>query len=144
MRIKKHKCYVATRKELLAKRKAARETARASAQKYNLHLARQRARCAWQKCKFAIQEPKPEIKEQYITELRSQLMAKVTSRVKLCEVFKNKHRPIAKKISHSVLKIAVCRIASKKVVIKVLRQRKKSVAELLRAINRIKKTQHHM
>ena len=32
--------------ECLVKRKAARATARASAQNYNLHLARQRARCA--------------------------------------------------------------------------------------------------
>ena len=56
--------YLANRKEFLVKRKAARATARASAQNYNLHLARQRARCGWHKCEFAVQEPKSDITEQ--------------------------------------------------------------------------------
>ena len=55
MRAKMKQYYVANRKEFLVKRKAARATARALAQNYNLHLAWQRAtcRCAWQKCSAA-------------------------------------------------------------------------------------------
>ena len=83
MRVKMKRYYMVNKK-FFVKTKTARATTRASAQNYNLHLARQRA-SAWQKCKFAMLEPKPDITERkYITI--------PVYPVHLSKVFKNKHR----------------------------------------------------
>ena len=94
-----------------------------------------KTKCANERNKYVLAEPKLYVKEQYLKEIQFNLSDDPIAWLELFKAYKKEHVDLAKRMSKGMSK-AVCKIAAKN---KTLQMRKECVGSLLRAIRLIKR-----
>ena len=72
--------------------------------------------CAQKRAKYVLAEPKPDVKDMYVKEIQSQLLADAEARSLLSDSFPKMHINAKNKVSGT----AMCRVAAKKLLNKAL------------------------
>ena len=85
--------------------------------------------CAQKRAKYVLAEPKPDVKDMYVKEIQSQLLADAEARSQLCDSFPKMHINAKNKVSRT----AICRVAAKKLLNKALQIRREHAGSLLQA-----------
>ena len=107
-------------------------TAAAKLKWYRNFYRKHRGRiCASQRVRYALAEPKPAAKEFYVKELQQLLLKDDEARVQLVKAYKRLYKSAAKRLPAVLIK-AVCRIAAKRLLNKVLQIRKEHAGALLK------------
>ena len=112
-----------------------RATKQASCRAY--YSKTKHALSAYRKARYVLSEPKANVVHTYVYALKAKLIGNRKQAVKLIEVFKKKYQSTAKRMSRTELTIAVCRIAAKRILNRILKKRKQWAGELLSAIRAI-------
>ena len=89
------------------------------------------------RARYVLKEPKLDVKEKYIQNMKKKIHSKPTLKRKLLHAFRGSRKPLAEKIKPSKLCNAVSNIAARKLLNKVLKVQKQSVVELLSCITSI-------
>ena len=109
--------------------------------------------CAQKRAKYVLAEPKPDVKNMYVKEIESQLLADAEARSQLSDSFRKMHINAKHKVSgtamcrelsdnfpkmhinskHKVSGKAMCRVAAKKLLNKALQIRREHAGSLLQA-----------
>ena len=89
------------------------------------------------RARYVLTEPKTDVKEKYIQNMKTKIHSKPTLKRKLLHAFRSSRKPLADKINPSKLCNAVSNIAARKLLNKVLKVRKQSVGELLSCIRSV-------
>ena len=89
------------------------------------------------RARYVLTEPKLDVKEKYVQNMKTKIHSKPTLKRKLLHAFRSSRRPLADKIKPSKLCNAVSNIAARKLINKVLKVRKQSVGELLSCIRSV-------
>ena len=89
------------------------------------------------RARYVLTEPKTDVKEKYVQNMKTKIHSKPTLKRKLLHAFRSSRKPLADKIKPSKLCNAVSNIAARKLLNKVLKVRKQSVGELLSCIRSI-------
>ena len=89
------------------------------------------------KARYVLTEPKIDVKEKYVKNMKRNISSKPTLKRKLLHAFRSSRKPVADKVKPSKLCNAVCNIAARKLLNKVLKARKQSVGELLSCIRSV-------
>ena len=107
-------------------------TAAAKLKWYKKYYQKHRGRiCASKRGRYALAEPKPVAKEFYVKELQHLLLKDDEARVQLVKAYKRQYKSAAKRLPPVMIK-AVCRIAAKRLLNKVLQVRKEHAGSLLK------------
>ena len=86
------------------------------------------------RARYVLTEPKTDVKEKYVQNMKTKIHSKPTLKRKLLHAFRSSRKPLADKIKPSKLSNA---IAARKLLNKVLKVRKQSVGELLSCIRSV-------
>ena len=86
---------------------------------------------------YVLTEPKTDVKEKYVQNIKTKIHSKPTLKLKLLHAFGSSRKPLADKIEPSKLCNAVSNIEARKLLNKVLKVRKQSVGELLSCIRSV-------
>ena len=106
---------------------------------FRMNYAKNReTKCANERNKYVLAEPKLDLKEQYMKEIQFNLLDHFIAWLQLFKAYKREHADLAKRMSKGMSK-AVCKIAAKKILNKTLQMRKEYVGSLLKAIRLIKR-----
>ena len=89
------------------------------------------------KARYVLTEPKLDVKEKYVKNMKRNISSKPTLEQKLLHAFRSSRKPLADKVKPSKLCNAVSNIAARKLLNKVLKARKQSVGELLSCIRSV-------
>ena len=89
------------------------------------------------RARYVLTEPKTDVKEKYVQNMKKRIHSKPTLKRKLLHAFRSSRKPLADKIKPSKLCNAVSNIAARKLLNKVLKVRKQSVGELLSCIRSV-------
>ena len=89
------------------------------------------------RARYVLTEPKTDVKEKYVQNMKTKIHSKPTLKRKLLHAFRSSRKPLADKIKPSKLCNAVSNIAARKLLNKVLKVRKQSVGELLSCIRSV-------
>ena len=89
------------------------------------------------RARYVLTEPKTDIKEKYVQNMKTKIHSKPTLKRKLLHAFRSSRKPLADKIKPSKLCNAVSNIAARKLLNKVLKVRKQSVGELVSCIRSV-------
>ena len=89
------------------------------------------------KARYVLTEPKIDVKEKYVKNMKINISSKPTLKLKLLHAFRSSRKPLADKVKPSKLCNAVSNIAARKLLNKVLKVRKQSVGELLSCIRSV-------
>ena len=90
------------------------------------------------RARYVITEPKLDVQERYVKNMKKKINSKPTLKQKLVRAFKNNRKPLADKIIPSKLSNVVSNIAARKLLHRVLKARKQSVGELLSCIRSVR------
>ena len=97
-----------------------------------------KTKCANERNKYVLAEPKLDVKELYMKEIQFNLLNDSSAWLELFKSYKREHADLAKRMSKTMSKV-VCKIAAKKILNKTLQMRKECVGSLLRVIRLIKR-----
>ena len=89
------------------------------------------------KARYVLTEPKIDVKEKYVKNMKRNISSKPTLKRKLLHAFRSSRKPLADKVKPSKLCNAVSNIEARKLLNKVLKVRKQSVGELLSCIRSV-------
>ena len=84
--------------------------------------------CAQKRAKYVLAAPKPDVKDMYVKEIKSQLLADAEARSQLSDSF-----PKMLNAKNKVSGRAMCRVAAKKLLNKALQIRREHAGSLLQA-----------
>ena len=82
--------------------------------------------------RYVLTEPKTDVKEKYVQNMKKKIHSKPTLKRKLLHAFRSSRKPLARKLCN-----AVSNIAARKLLNKVLKVRKQSVGDLLSCIRSV-------
>ena len=84
-----------------------------------------------------IPEPKLDVQERYVKNMKNKIGSKPTLKQKLVRAFRSTSKPLADKIKPSKLSNVVSNIAARKLLHRVLKARKQSMGKLLNCIRSV-------
>ena len=133
--------YASHRSQELAAARARRVSkAKAVVRRARKYYAKNRDRiCADMRRRYELAEPKPKVRQHYVNKLTEMFLTTAKTSQALVEAFTNQHRDVAAKMSRSTLKRAASSIAAKRIINRVLQERKKYAGSLLKALRSISK-----
>ena len=89
------------------------------------------------RARYVLTEPKTDVKENYVQNIKTKIHSKPTLKLKLLHAFGSSRKPLADKIEPSKLCNVVSNIEARKLLNKVLKVRKQSVGKLLSCIRSV-------
>ena len=84
------------------------------------------------RARYVLTEPKTDVKEKYVQNMKKKIHSKLTLKRKLLHAFRSSRKPLARKLCN-----AVSNTAARKLLNKLLKVRKQSVGELLSCIRSV-------
>ena len=89
------------------------------------------------RARYVITEPKLDVQERYVKNMKNKIGSKPTLKQKLVRAFRSSLKPLADKIKPNKLSNVVSNIAARKLLHRVLKARKQSVGKLLNCIRSV-------
>ena len=96
--------------------------------------------CANRRGRYALAEPKPDVKDMYLKAIQANLLGNSEARVQLIKAFKKQHESLVKQ-THRVVGKTVCRLGANRLLNKALQMRKEQAGSLLKTTRSIQSLQ---